>query len=371
MSDSRDLARHEPGRGVVMSEAEQRFAQTIAMVREAMTNPAVDADKAKVMAELLNNQEDRALLSEFNRDLNAAIMDMPVITKGGIITIPARDGKPARTQGRFARFEDIDRVVRPILQRHNLAIRFEVGDQNNMVTVCPIISHANGHTERGGAMRLPLDDSGAKNKVQGTGSAVSYGKRYTMCALLNIITEGSDDDGSLGKFNIDMPHERQVTVLEEAEAAHAEGRYTEWWAALGVKDRAWMVKERHHARLGGGAELPDLTRESRDNPPADRQQPPADQAREESRSAPPPPAQQQGKHDVSTPQGWTNQYVDDMRAAPDLDAVARIKQKGAGGLAKLARDNTKLYDLCDAAEMDARDRLAPAASDTLFGQEDQ
>lgn len=262
MTDNREVAHYEDqGRAVAQSEAEQRVSQTLDMVREAMTNPGVDANKAKVMADLLNSQEDRWQRQQFNRDLNAAMMDMPVITKGGIIKIPAnRDkGTAERIQGRFARFEDIDRVVRPILKRHNLAIRFEVGDLGNMVTVCPILSHGNGYTERGGAMRLPLDKSGAKNEVQGVGSAVSYGKRYTMCAALNIITEGTDDDGSLGKFNINMTHERQVTVLEEAECAHAEGRYSEWWTGLGVKDRAWMVNEGHHARLGAGTVLTDQT----------------------------------------------------------------------------------------------------------------
>lgn len=359
MSDSRQVTKHEPG---AISAAEERVSQTLTMVREAMTNPSVDAEKAKVMADLLNSQEDRWQAQEFNRDLNAAMMEMPVITKGGIITIPARDGKAARTQGRFARFEDIDRVVRPILQRHNLAIRFEVGDLNNMVTVTPVLSHANGHTERGGTMRLPLDDSGAKNKVQGTGSAVSYGKRYTMCALLNIITEGTDDDGSLGKFNIDMPHERQVAVLEGAEAAHAAGTYTEWWAQQGPKDRAWMVKEGHHNRLGGGAALPDRTGERRD-PPAEERRPEPQQRRD-----PPPPPE--GQHDLRTPEGWTAQYVDDMRAAPDLATIEKIKARGAGGLRKLSNENTKLYDRCDAAEMDARERLAPAgdAGGGLFGE---
>jgi len=44
-------------------------------------------------------------------------------------------------------------------------------------------------------MALPIDSSGAKNNVQGWGSSVSYGKRYTCFALLNISARGEDDDG--------------------------------------------------------------------------------------------------------------------------------------------------------------------------------
>lgn len=357
MSDGRELARHEGNKAPALA-SEARFDQTIQMVREAMLNPAVDAEKAKVMADLLNNQEDRARASEFNRDLNAAIMEMPVITKGGIITIPPKDGKPGRTQGRFARFEDIDRVVRPILQRHNLAIRFEVGDQNNMTTVCPIISHANGHTERGGAMRLPLDKSGAKNDVQGVGSAVSYGKRYTMCALLNIITEGSDDDGSLGKYAIDMPHERKVTVLEEAEDAHERGLYAAWWGTLGVKDRAWMVAEGHHNRLGAGLALPGAS-PAPPPPPAQRRQPdpppPDDEAADgrELRADDPPPPEKTARK--KTPTEWVAGFKAEISRVPNKDALDVYMDGKRDALARLKESNEPLWDECDQAY---RDRLA-------------
>ena len=47
-------------------------------------------------------------------------------------------------------------------------------------------------------MKLPADTSGSKNVVQAIGSSVSYGKRYTMQALLNITSGGEDDDGHSG-----------------------------------------------------------------------------------------------------------------------------------------------------------------------------
>jgi hypothetical protein len=45
---------------------------------------------------------------------------------------------------------------------------------------------------------VALDSSGGKNNIQGMGSSFSYGKRYTTTALLNIVTEGEDDDGARG-----------------------------------------------------------------------------------------------------------------------------------------------------------------------------
>ena len=318
MSDSTEIATRPEGGAMIeaQSESAMRFQQTLAMIREAMFNPDVDAAKAKVMADLMNGQEDRLLLTEFNRDLNAAIMDMPVITKAGIITIPAKDGKPERTQGRFARFEDIDRVVRPILDRHRLSIRFDIGEVGGKVSVRPIIGHRNGQTWIGEAMTAPLDTSGAKNNVQGAGSTVSYLKRYTMCAALNIVTEGTDDDGSLGKFAIGMTHEREVTVLEEAEEAHANGRYMDWFKEQSHKDRGWMVSSGHHSRLGGAPALPDASRaEGADSGPQGQQEAP--------------------RRDTTTAKGWTDQYVEDCEAARTLEDLQRVQVEGADSLARL------------------------------------
>jgi hypothetical protein len=327
-------------------EAAERFRQTLGMVREAMLNPDVDADKARVMAELMTGLEDRSLRSEFNRSLNAALQAMPTITRAGIIVIPAnRDkGTPERTQGRFARFEDINRVVRPILQEHGLSIRFDIGEANGKTSVRPIIGHLNGETWVGEAMTAPLDTSGAKNNVQAGGSTVSYLKRYTMCAALNIITEGTDDDGSLGKFEIGMPHERTVAVLEEAEAAAGAGTYAEWFPAQSPKDRAWMVESGHHARLGGGLLLPgaDPDRgEPRAAPPA------GDGGREERR---PEGAEQ-------TAEGWTRQYGEACVAARTADDLDRVRTRGARNLRRLQESDPGLYQQAEDAYRQAFMRL--------------
>lgn len=320
MSDNTAIATMQAGGAITeaQSESAMRFQQTLAMIREAMFNPDVDAAKAEVMANLMNGQEDRLLLTEFNRDLNAAIMSMPTITKAGIIVIPAnRDkGTAERTQGRFARFEDIDRVVRPILDEHRLSIRFDIGEVNGKVSVRPIIGHRNGQTWIGEAMTAPLDTSGAKNNVQAAGSTVSYLKRYTMCAALNIVTEGTDDDGSLGKFAIGMTHEREVTVLEEAEEAHRDGRYMDWFKTQSHKDRGWLVSSGHHSRLGGAPALPDASRgEGADSAPQGQQQP--------------------RQRDTSTAKGWTDQYVEDCEAAQTLEDLQRVQVDGADSLARL------------------------------------
>jgi hypothetical protein len=355
MSDSRELA-HQATGGAVSAAEPDRFAQTIQMVREAMLNPDVNAEKAKAMADLMISLEDRAMKSEFNRALNAAIMEMPVITKDGRIIIKDKDTGRERQQGRFAKYEDIDRVVRPIAARHNLAYRFEIGESNQGITVRPIISHANGYTERGEAMRLPSDQSGGKNAVQAVGSASQYGKRYTLCAAFNIITEGIDDDGNLGQGKVSLPFEREETVKTEAKAAHEAGTYLEWYARQSPKDRAWLVFSGLHAQYGG----PALPSPASPPPPSPRPATPTPTP-----SPPPPPASSNGNGSElgleggtgepppakkrKTPREWVDTFKSEVGRAASLDALDTYMDTKRESLGRLKESDEALWGECDQA----------------------
>lgn len=318
---------------VTVSQDQRQSGNFLQAILQAATDPNVDADKVKTMADLAVSLQDRERETEFNRALNAAIQEMPVITREGIIQIPAKDGRPARTQGRFARFEDIYRVVRPILERHQLAIRFNVGDSPNGVTVQPVLSHANGYTERGESMRLPHDQSGSKNNTQAVGSAAAYGKRYTMCAMLNIVTEGADTDGNTN-VHVSLPYEREQTVLGEAEAAHEAGKYVEWFSTQGPKDRAWLISSGNHERFGGQTQLA--------GPRQPVQQEPEDSGPPQQQRTDPPPQQQhkqqQGGSKPSREERaatWVDNFIAELGNCPSAAAVQQLQDDHEGTIAAL------------------------------------
>lgn len=302
---------------VAVVDGNRQSGSFLQAILQAATDPNVDATKVATMAELAIKLQDRERETQFNQSLNAAIQEMPVITREGIIQIPAKDGKPARVQGRFARFEDIYRVVRPILEKYQLAIRFNVGDSPQGVTVQPIVSHANGYTERGDAMRLPHDQSGSKNNTQAVGSATQYGKRYTMCAMLNIVTEGSDNDGNTGA-SVNLPYEREQVVLQDAEAAHTAGKYLEWFGGQGPKDRAWLIASGNHERFGGQTALPG------NRQPA--QQPPEDEA-----DATPPQPEQRKQATGTKPTRqeratrWVDNFLVELASCSSVDEISVLK----------------------------------------------
>lgn len=307
---------------VPVRPSENLLAQVIAAAKD----PAIDADKMKTLADLVNGQQDRERQIEFNQDLNAAIMEMPVITKDGQIIIKEKGTNRVMQSTKFAKFEDIDRVVRPILKRHNLAMRFEVDESGGQTSVRPILSHTNGHTERGGAMRAPIDSSGSKNNVQGTGSTVSYLKRYTMSATLNLITEGVDDDGNGGQGEVvSLTNEREQLVLREAGAANEAGNYSAYFASLGPKDRAWLLASGKHAEFGGQMLIGSAPKAT----PKPRVEP-------EPEPEPEPRPEPTTKAKAGTPREWVDLLKGDLDKRTTVDALDTYWDGKRDALAKLA-----------------------------------
>jgi hypothetical protein len=299
----------------------------LAQVIAAAKDPSIDAAKMETLARLVNTQQDREREIEFNQSKNAALMEMPVITKSGIILMRDKNNPSAtpREQGRFAKWEDMDRVVRPILARHNLALSFDMAErQGGGITVTPILSHTNGYTQRGGAFPVPPETSGSKNAAQAMGSSASYGKRYAGTAMLNIITEGEDDDGNGGRGSVThLPFEREQAVAVDAKAAFEAGAYADWFSKQSPKDRAWLISSGKHTEFGGQAALPSASA----RPPQERRVGPAQTNLE-------PPADEAPKK--MTARDWLAKFKDDVEAcanADDLDvymdecrdALARLK----------------------------------------------
>ena len=104
----------------------------------------------------------------------------------------------------FARWEDIDAAITPILNAHGFVLTHRSGTATDgKIEITAVLSHVAGHSEET-TMALPHDSSGSKNPVQAVGSTTSYGKRYTASLLLNIRTKGEDDDGRLGGMGVEF-----------------------------------------------------------------------------------------------------------------------------------------------------------------------
>ncbi len=150
----------------------------------------------------------------FNKAMNAAQNEMPVIAK----TTKAHNSK-------YAKYEDIDKVARPIYSKHGFGISYgtKPSQVDGFTVYFAEVTHDAGHTkyyER----EFPSDASGSKNAIQAKASAESYAKRYLLIGIFNIVTCDEDDDGNMARVaRIDENQVKQLERLLEASQADKSG----------------------------------------------------------------------------------------------------------------------------------------------------
>lgn len=164
-------------------------AMVLAMIDKLVQRPDVPVEKIQQMLDmhlgLKSEQAKSAYFSAF------ALMQpkLPTVVERGQIK-----NKFGQVQSKYALWEDVVETFAPVLAQYGFALSFRTQNGDGKLRVTAILAHRDGHTEET-SLELPLDTSGSKNAVQAVGSSVSYGKRYTAFALLNIATRGEDDDG--------------------------------------------------------------------------------------------------------------------------------------------------------------------------------
>ena len=172
-------------------------ASLMEVIAKAARDPNVDIDKMERLIALQERVEARDAKLAFVAAKLAMRPHLPSIDMRGRIVI--RDKNDPNTiiqETAFARFEDIQFAVEPILMDHGFDLSFRNGlSPDGKVRVTTILTHQGGHAEET-YFDLPHDSSGSKNAVQAVGSSTSYAKRYGVLSILNLRVCGEDDDGA-------------------------------------------------------------------------------------------------------------------------------------------------------------------------------
>lgn len=132
---------------------------------------------------------------------------------------------------KYAPYEEIQRIIDPILAAEGFTLTFSSGESTAQgIPTHGLLSHIGGHS-RGGVIYLPPDVTNTRsgsttmNALQQVGSSTSYGMRYVAKLMLNLRFIGDDDDGGPGKVisekqlqNIrDFWHELNFTPTAESQ----------------------------------------------------------------------------------------------------------------------------------------------------------
>jgi len=140
---------------------------------------------------------------------------------------PARDGENPHFRSKYVQIDGLLAAVRPILAKHGLSVIQSTGGNGQDISVTTEIMHTSGEWIRTDALILKA----VKADPQGAGSAVTYGRRYSLSAALGVAWD-DDDDGNAAsnpptkaktKSKTPTKDEHLKAVAAEAKKQHLSG----------------------------------------------------------------------------------------------------------------------------------------------------
>jgi len=99
-------------------------------------------------------------------------------------------------KSKYAPLQDILTLVRPIMAKHGLSILQSPSGDGKTITISTVLMHSSGEWIEPDPLVLQAE----KATAQGAGSAITYGRRYALSAILGISSE-DDDDGNQATKN--------------------------------------------------------------------------------------------------------------------------------------------------------------------------
>lgn len=187
-------------------------------VMAAAMNPALDPERVEKFLNMARELDQEQKRQEFNRAFGSAYTEISKmkIAKNGEIHYPGKNGGPGSVIN-FIKHDDISRIIKPILSAHGLTATYsaEIISTPPKAVMVMTIMHTNGYSKDWRSIPLPMVDSGGgKNDVQGAGSVSTYGRRYVIIPAFDIVAEGADDDGNLGKASKAIT-EDQILAIDD------------------------------------------------------------------------------------------------------------------------------------------------------------
>ena len=157
--------------------------------------------------------EARQAAREYHAAMAAFQAECPPIRKTSTATVVTKSG--GKYTYAYAELDEIARTVRPILHKHGLAYSWdsELSPDGALLTVVCTVSHANGHTAHA-TFKAPTEAvTGSMSPQQRHASALTYGRRQSLIALLGLSTADADDDAAPAEPEHPVTPE-QVQVIE-------------------------------------------------------------------------------------------------------------------------------------------------------------
>lgn len=182
-----------------LAEVQQRKPPSVGDMLSAVIEKGVTSENVAAIEKLVGLYE-RMELRDAEKQFNSAFVslqaDIPVIVASSVIP----------NRGKYERFEDVMKVVNPLLQKHGFSVSFSMNfNENRVIETCKL-SHVAGHSQSNSfAVRT---GGKADSDTQADCKAATTAKRNALLNCLNIVIrqdalQNEDDDASLEGALID------------------------------------------------------------------------------------------------------------------------------------------------------------------------
>lgn len=156
------------------------------------------------------------LRSETLAKLGAALAQFQIEVKN-----PSNTAVNPQFRSKYAPLEVVINTVKPLLAKHGLTVIQSTGSEGENIVIKTMILHESGEWIESDPLILPayqLKSGGVKEfNAQGAGSALTYARRYSLSAALNLSSE--DDDDANGQAQGSAANPVQVSSLKDKMAA--------------------------------------------------------------------------------------------------------------------------------------------------------
>lgn len=167
------------------------------MLVQLLIEKGCDPDKLSKMMDIAERHEKIQAEKAFNHNMSAAQAEM---------TYVVRDKKNDNTGKKYACYESLNAVTKPIYTKYGFSLTWTEGPprEDGQIHVVCEVRHSGGHlVVRDGY--FSLDDVGLKGnpnktKLQAKGSTYSYGRRYLEKFIWNLAEADEDTDGNRNDF---------------------------------------------------------------------------------------------------------------------------------------------------------------------------
>lgn len=248
---AQDVATVERGRALStpaqapMMPSSFDFGTALMAMLEKACDPHLDEKKFVVMKDAVKEWRAEEAERAFNWDMSLAQAEMEPVVRRLEVKLEKADGTNAGQGYKVADALDIDEMIRPIYTKYGFSVthnrRARETDGGGFV-VMSTLRHRGGHSITA-EFPIALDNGPGRNNAKAAGSTDTYGRKYNILGLFNIVRKNEDNDGGLATGGQPVTFDEAAVIKKLVdEAGIGDG--------LGADERKLIIVEWFNEILG-------------------------------------------------------------------------------------------------------------------------